>query len=733
MDQGRKRGLSFDPERAGKEVRHAPRWTNFRGKPVRTPAAPQMSAEQAAKGGAPPDLGGLAYRDPQFFVAGAIHDYGVEWDKILPHTEEGDRARSWVKKGVNVENFFTHFKGKFKGRAYDSVKPLPYQQGNAAICGKFEDFVSRTLEEWVTCGAIRVVGRVGEVSPPLVVMPLTVEPTKPRLCHDERYLNGWIGDHPFNLDTLKDVPRIVPGGSYMTSVDHKSGYQHVRLTEKSQGYFGIEWQGFYMVYNTLPFGFKASCYVYHTLSQMVASYGRNLGVPSLIYIDDGLNTEHNGEGSQLQLSGDKTGGFAQAELAVYMMCELWCRLGYTLSLSKSVLVPTQVLRFLGMLVDSIKGAFVLPQDKREEFGRLREGILSQRFVDIKTLQRLQGKCISFTLAVPAARLYIAEMSKSVAKGIRNSRLVPVEKELREEIEHWRFLDAWSGCCPWRGENHLQVLSLATDASTFKWGAVVDIGGVEAPVELADYWETGDSHPIHLKEAEALLATLWSVKDRIAGHRVDAFVDNMAVVWAWERQGCRDLELARIMKVLFSLVSSLNVDLHLIYIKSEENPADLPSRTLSWADSMLSEEAWGKLEKRFGPHSVDLMATDMNARRRGGEAIRHFTPCPMPGSAGVNVFSQDLSREARPYCYPPICLIGALLNFLIESGAGGCTLVVPDLVPRPVWWPRLQQWSRDRLTLGEKGQKGVIWVPTKKGYVKDEFGLKWDLIAVSLVF
>ena len=42
-------------------------------------------------------------------------------------------------------------------------------------------------------------GRVGCCDPPNLVMPLTVEVTKPRLCHDERFLNLWVIDKPFVL------------------------------------------------------------------------------------------------------------------------------------------------------------------------------------------------------------------------------------------------------------------------------------------------------------------------------------------------------------------------------------------------------------------------------------------------------------------------------------------------------------------------------------------------------
>ena len=54
--------------------------------------------------------------------------------------------------------------------------------------------------DWVTAGVLDVWGRVGEVTPPHLVLALTLEPSKPRLCHDEQYLN------------IPDLPKhVLPG------------------------------------------------------------------------------------------------------------------------------------------------------------------------------------------------------------------------------------------------------------------------------------------------------------------------------------------------------------------------------------------------------------------------------------------------------------------------------------------------------------------------------------------
>lgn len=119
-------------------------------------------------------------------------------------------------------------------------------------------------------------------------MPLLVEPSQPRLCLDGRYLNWWIKNSSFRLETLNDVHKLIDSEVWMAICDEKSGYEHIAVSEKSQTYFGIEFGGFIMVYTVLAFGWKASPYVYQTVGMTIASYLRKLNVKTTQYIDDRL-------------------------------------------------------------------------------------------------------------------------------------------------------------------------------------------------------------------------------------------------------------------------------------------------------------------------------------------------------------------------------------------------------------------------------------------------------------
>ena len=127
---------------------------------------------------------------------------------------------------------------------------------------------------------------MGVVPPSHLVLPIKSEPSKPRLCHGERFLNLWIRDLQFELDHLSELPRYVLAGHFQTTFDNKSGYQHVCLHPSSVTYFGLEWENMFFVFRTLPFGWKASAFIYHNLGIAVSHAARSFEVPLSQYFDD---------------------------------------------------------------------------------------------------------------------------------------------------------------------------------------------------------------------------------------------------------------------------------------------------------------------------------------------------------------------------------------------------------------------------------------------------------------
>ena len=124
----------------------------------------------------------------------------------------------------------------------------------------------------------------------------------------------------------------------------------------------------YFVFRTLPFGWKASAFIYHNLGLFVTGAARSFGVPVSQCIDD----RHVGQLFRSPAHASLVPSKVLAEAAAYIMCYLFIEAGYFIGIAKSHWVASTVVHFLGFLCDSSHQAFLLPDDKRLKFSSLRE-------------------------------------------------------------------------------------------------------------------------------------------------------------------------------------------------------------------------------------------------------------------------------------------------------------------------------------------------------------------------
>ena len=94
---------------------------------------------------------------------------------------------------------------------------------------------------------------------------------------------------------------------------------------------------------------------------------------------------------------------------------------------------------------------------------------------------------------------------------------------------------------------------------------------ESRVSISDYWPASlVDLDINVKETKALSNTLFSFGDTLRDARVDAYVDNQALVRAWQSQAARSSSFSDALKELSNTVLSLNLHLSVFYIPSREN-------------------------------------------------------------------------------------------------------------------------------------------------------------------
>ena len=74
--------------------------------------------------------------------------------------------------------------------------------------------------------------------------------------------------------------------------------------------------------------------------------------------------------------------------------------------------------------------------------------------------------------VHAAKLYTRQIACTISQFSPCAKPIPMIGDLRQEVEHWRFIDHWGGCLPWRKEEHSVVKVIFSDASLAQWGGVL---------------------------------------------------------------------------------------------------------------------------------------------------------------------------------------------------------------------------------------------------------------------
>ena len=144
----------------------------------------------------------------------------------------------------------------------------------------------------------------------------------------------------------------------------------------------------------------------------------------------------------------------------------------------------------------------------------------------------------------------------MSKVLSYPRAVPVSHDLRQELEHWRFLDSWSGFLPWKDEKHFQ-LTVLSDASGSGWGGVLRLPD-HPQKEIHGHWDLHQSDlPIIVKEAMALLFVLQNVVRLLLNARVDYFFYNVPLVTCWKKDGSRNAHVNAVLKEIFHLTLSTN--------------------------------------------------------------------------------------------------------------------------------------------------------------------------------
>ena len=631
------------------------------------------------------------FRSEKAFRPANLKEHLQFWEEeILKDHPFKNKLLGWLT-GVKLEDFLLSFTvGEFQGISLNSYYPQPHQFDNY-VPPEFEEFMDSTVKDWVQLGMLLKWDEVRQPRDPfipVVVSPLGVEPKKPRALWDGRYVNEFCRDIPFEMDNAAKVAEVAWKDLYFFKIDHKNGYQHVPLHRDCWKYFGVFWRGVYYVFAVLPFGWKTSPLIYHTLTEALAMYCRSLGIPMLVWIDDMLGmTEHKYKGCSDEEQ------FQSALRSVVVVSAVLFKAGYFLGLLKCCLIPEKVMTYLGIDCDSITSRFTVPRERVIKYLALIQGFMIKKEINFSEMEQIVGKLVSLECAVPVGMWYTREqyaalrttgVSPDASKRVKQRTLIHVTPELLEEWEMWVYFLTTNKGAPWKNMHNIFISAdISSDASGRSFAGVVSQEGVLDKVVAGEFWGPMLAQDIQVKEGEALRQTLLmmmtEMSQEIKGKTLVCKVDNQSLKAILERKGStKMLALNAIGKQVYWMQQQGEFFLQLEYVKSELNVSDKFTRQCPSLEASISHKAFLKIYNKMGPFQWDLMASTANVNKDNkGKPLLFFSRYHDQFSQGVNLFSQKLGALEGLFCFPPMPLISMVLKFL-QTQKVTCVVLVPEI-------------------------------------------------------
>ena len=481
-------------------------------------------------------------------------------------------------------------------------------------------------------------------------------------------LNDYITSSHFHMGTPQSVLRFIRPGDWMISLDLQDAYLQVPVHHDSRRFLRFVVAGKSYQFRVLCFGLATAPQVFTRIMAPASAILHRYGVRMLRYLDDWL----------ILASTELT--CLQSRDRLLSICT---ELGIQVNLTKSSLVPTQSLVYLGMEIRSLPFIARPTPVRVNNLLSLIEEFLSAPSPPALLWRRLLGHLSSLTLLVSG--------------GMLRMRLLQLCLK-----DQWDFLDdqfqvSWSPLCRedllwWARVAQLREgvslslpapdVSFFSDASDVGWGALVGehhTSGLWSPHQR--------TFSINLRELLAVQYGLKALEHLLVGLSVALFCDNTTTVAYLRRSGGTfSSTLNATAREVLLWAENHRVRLLPQFIMGSSNvTADALSRPnqVIGSEWTIHQEVVDQLVHKW-PAVIDLFATSLTAR-----LPVYFSLASDPRAAGTDALLQPWD-DLQAYAFPPIAIIRRVLVKLRSSRNCELTLIAP-------FWPQ-REWFPDLLEL-----------------------------------
>ena len=456
---------------------------------------------------------------------------------------------------------------------------LGRQPNNLKSAAQFKDKLAVRLRKEVTLG--RMLGPFS--SPPLhnlICSPIGMVPKK---CSTEmrmithfsfpegQSINSYISpeDSKTKYQSFDTAVRLVAKlgkGAYMSKADVKSAFRNIPMCKEDLSLLGIKLDEQFYIDCCLPFGASTSCAIFEDVAGLIHWLAENTSKQQFVhYLDDFFTARQKA---------------AWCKQVMQVFQDLCKEIGLPLAEDKYV-PPTQIIEFLGLLIDTILMVVRVPADKIHSALKAINSYLKRRKCTSLQATQLAGLLNFCCTAVPFGRTFLRSLYTAAAGKPRHHH-VDVCGELRKDLILWKFfLSKYSGWSPIiQQKNRVQTV-IYTDAAKkdgLGWGIYCSSDGQWAhAVWDNDFIQQLDCSIDYL---ELLVIVIYVITHAhlLQNHKLFVFCDNTPAVQAVRLLSSTSTSMQALIRILATQAMVFNIKLIASHIPGRFNKfADLLSR------------------------------------------------------------------------------------------------------------------------------------------------------------
>lgn len=480
-----------------------------------------------------------------------------------------------------------------------------------------------------------------------------------RLVIDLRELNQFIECPHFKMEDYRTACSLIRQGDYLAVVDQKEAYHAIPVHKDYQKFLKFKWNHQLYKFTCLPFGLNIAPYYFTKLMKPVLACLRVKGFLSVAFLDDTLLIGRN---------------FQECLNNVKSTTELFTKLGLSVHKEKSVLIPKNVIKFLGFIFNTVNYTISLPEHKQNKIINLCTIAINRPKIQVQSLAEVIGVLVSACPAIPYSYLYTKQLEHEKIKGLKicndYNAHITISDEAKQDLTWWiHNVQKQKSLIK---DNY--DLTVYTDASMTGWG------GHTTNFNTKGWWTLTEKE-MHINDLE-LLAIYNVIKaiPNIRGKTILLRCDNTtAISYINNFGGCRNINCHKIAKEIWKFCEMRSVELCASYIHTKVNRvADQLSRDKEdTSDFMITKPFFNQICQKIYQPTIDLFASAKTFQ------IHPFVSWfPTQGCYAVDAFT--ILWPEKFYAFPPFSLIGRVLNKIVSEKLQGI-VVAPYWVGQP-WFP-----------------------------------------------